>query len=236
VVRTSDEIGDRVVRVRPWPRPGQDATAQLVLVDHRHRPTAEEVERWLSGMRASGYAAVRTGAIEPQAAQAFLAAGFRVAQTLALLQLDAPFEPPRPDGRVRAVRTPTDVEAAARIDEAAFGPVWCFDAAAITEARHATPASRARFSLDREGRPAGYAVTGRAGRNGFLQRLAVGPDAQRSGHGAILVGDALRWLRRWRVQVVLVNTEVTNEPALQLYQRNGFRLRRDQLLVLEREL
>jgi hypothetical protein len=29
---------------------------------------------------------------------------------------------------------------------------------------------------------------------------------------------------------------VTNEPALRLYERAGFRLRRDQLLVLERTL
>jgi ribosomal protein S18 acetylase RimI-like enzyme len=237
VVRTSsDDIGNRVARVRPWPRPGSPATAQLVLTDHRHRPQAAQVERWVDELRDGGYESVRTGAVEPEAAAAFLAAGFTVAQRLALLQLDAPFDAPRPAGRLRQLRTDDDGRAAAAIDLAAFGPAWCFDVAAIDEARHATPAHRARFSLDAEGRPAGYAITGRAGRNGFLQRLAVRPDAQRGGHGAALVADALRWLRRWRAQTVLVNTEVTNEPALRLYQRAGFRLRRDELLVLERGL
>ena len=194
------------------------------------------MERWLDELRGGGYESVRTGAVEPEAGQSFLASGFAVAQRLALLQLDAPFAVAPARGRVRAVRTTDDAEAAAAIDLAAFGPAWCFDAAAIDEARRATPTHRARFSLDPNGRPAGYAVTGRAGRNGFLQRLAVAPDAQRGGHGTVLVADALRWLRRWRAQTVLVNTEVTNEPALRLYQRSGFRLRRDELLVLERDL
>jgi ribosomal protein S18 acetylase RimI-like enzyme len=236
-VRTSsDDIGDRVARVRPWPRPGRQSTALLVLTDHRHRPRVGQVERWLDELRGAGYESVRTGALEPDAGQAFLTAGFTVAQRLALLQLDAPFDPPRPAGRLRAVRTAEDAEAAAQIDLGAFGSTWCFDADAIGEARHATPAHRARFSLDADGRPAGYAISGRAGRNGFLQRLAVAPDAQRGGHGGLLVADALRWLRRWRAQTVLVNTEVTNEPALRLYQRTGFRLRHDELHVLERSL
>ena len=134
------------------------------------------------------------------------------------------------------MRTRIDSDSAAAIDLAAFGPEWCFDATAITDASHATPAHRARFSLDRAGGPVGYAITGRAGRHGFLQRLAVHPDAHGEGHGTALVSDALRWLRRWRVQSVLVNTEVDNDTALRLYQRHGFRPLPEQLVVLERAL
>jgi ribosomal protein S18 acetylase RimI-like enzyme len=236
-VRTSsNDAGDQVARVRPWPRPGKSWTAQLVLTDHRHRPTPKQVERWIGDLRRSGYRSVRTGAVEPDAARAFLDGGFVIAQRLALLQLDAPFTAPRPQLRLRAVRTEADMVAAGEIDLAAFGPAWSFDATAIGEAKQATPAHRARFVLDAEGAPAGYAITGRAGRNGFLQRLAVSPVAQRGGYGGALVDDSVRWLRRWRVQTVLVNTEVSNEPALHLYRRTGFRLLRDQLLVLERDL
>lgn len=230
---SSDDIGDRVARVRPWPRPGRAAAAQLVLTDHRHRPSIAQVEGWLADLRDHGYDAVRTGAVEPAAASSFLTCGFVVAQRLSLLQLDAPYAAPRPSSRLRALRTGADTALAAGVDLAAFGPGWSFDTEAIDEARHATPAHRARFSLDRDGRPVGYAITGRAGRNGFLQRLAVAPDAQGGGHGTALVTDALRWLRRWRAQTVLVNTEESNEVALRLYRRAGFRLRRDQLLVLE---
>ena len=83
-------------------------------------------------------------------------------------------------------------------------------------------------------RPAivGYAVTGRAGPRGYLQRLAVHPDHQRAGLGGALVVDGLRWLRRWGAKEVLVNTQEGNEPAVRLYEALGFELRPEGLAVL----
>jgi ribosomal protein S18 acetylase RimI-like enzyme len=83
---------------------------------------------------------------------------------------------------------------------------------------------------------AGYAITGRAGPRGYLQRLAVDPSVQRQGIGAALVADGLRWLRRWGAREVLVNTQVGNGPALALYEALGFRLQPDGLAVLRRDL
>ena len=232
---SSHDLGDPIVRVRPAWRPGQVAPAQLVLTDHRLRPATSQVERWAEDLSAAGYSHVRTGAIEPEAARGFLAAGFVVAQRLALLRIDAPFDVPNATRPLRPMRA-VDLDLAAAIDLAAFGPTWCFDAPTIGEARHATPAHRARFVVDESGAAIGYAITGRAARNGFLQRVAVAADAQGSGRGAALVADSLRWLRRWRVRTAFVNTEVDNQPALRLYERAGFCPMRSELLVLERAL
>ena len=88
----------------------------------------------------------------------------------------------------------------------------------------------------RDGRLVGYAVTGRAGSQGFLQRLATDPDHAGTGIGAELVLDALRWGARRRVTRVLVNTQEGNERALELYRRLGFQLTPTDLVVLTRPI
>ncbi len=81
-----------------------------------------------------------------------------------------------------------------------------------------------------------YAVSGQAGRQGFVQRLAVAPAHQHHGMGAALVSDGLRWMRRHGASTTLVNTQEGNEAALSLYQRLGFRERASGLDVLVRSL
>lgn len=83
---------------------------------------------------------------------------------------------------------------------------------------------------------AGYAITGRAGVRGYLQRLAVDPALQRKGVGSALVLDGLRWLRRWGSREVLVNTQVGNTGAVALYEALGFRIQPEGLAVLRRDL
>ena len=82
----------------------------------------------------------------------------------------------------------------------------------------------------------GYAITGRAGRQGFLQRLAADPDAFGGGIGSALVLDALRWADHHRVRRLLVNTQFENHRARELYERLGFRPTGTYLMVLSREL
>jgi ribosomal protein S18 acetylase RimI-like enzyme len=122
------------------------------------------------------------------------------------------------------------------VDGLAFDAFWRFDRSGLADARSATPVSRFRVA---EGEPersvegvTGYAVTGRAGAIGYLQRLAVHPDAQRQGIGAALVTDALRWAKRRGAHAVMVNTQVTNVRALRLYERLGFVREANGLAVL----
>jgi ribosomal protein S18 acetylase RimI-like enzyme len=51
-----------------------------------------------------------------------------------------------------------------------------------------------------------------------------------------LVDDCLRWLARWRVDRVLVNTPTDNHVALRLYETAGFRRLSERLRVFERDL
>jgi ribosomal protein S18 acetylase RimI-like enzyme len=174
---------------------------------------------------------------EPEQAP-FLAAGFAVQERLHLLtrSLDDLPDDPHDDGVLlrrgrRATRT-----AVLAVDTAAFPPFWRLDPSGLDEALAATPSARLRIAVDREGGIVGYAVTGRAGSRGYVQRLAVLPAAQGRGVGSRLVLDGLRWLRRWGARDVLVNTQVGNDGAVRLYERLGFRLERDGLAVLHRSV
>ena len=78
-----------------------------------------------------------------------------------------------------------------------------------------------------------FAITGRSGRTGFLQRLAVDPRYQRTGIGRSLVADALQWSKRWFVNELLVNTQIGNTGAQKLYESMGFSKKSDGLAVLK---
>ena len=117
------------------------------------------------------------------------------------------------------------------VDQRAFSGFWRFDKLALKEAKTATPSRRFRVAK-LGGRVVGYAVTGRAGTRGYLQRLAVDPAVQGKGVGSMLVHDSFDWLRRRGADEALVNTQETNETALRLYERLGYRRHAQGLLVL----
>ena len=121
------------------------------------------------------------------------------------------------------------------VDVAAFGPGWCIDRVGIGDVRSATPRHRAR-AVRAGDEVVAYAISGRDGKNAYIQRLAVSPAHQQQGHGTALVNDALRWMARWRVHRALVNTHVGNDAALTLYHRFGFTDLGDRLHVFERRI
>jgi GNAT superfamily N-acetyltransferase len=228
--------------LRPWPL---DASIRhLVMLDVAMIPSVDEVERWLeSAYRAvptdpTVPSVVRTGALYPAAAEAFLARGFVVVDRLALLQRQLTGSAP-PGSRgpsssrgTRRVRK-RDLATIARIDQAAFPIGWGNDADSLAGIIAATPQARGRMARDAERTPVGFALTGKAGTTGYLQRIAVRPDARRAGLGRRLVDDALHWLMRRGARRALVNTGFDNRPALRMYEDASFELLDDELLVLE---
>lgn len=223
------------LRISRWR--GDASTAHLTL--GRGRPTPAAVARALEELAAGSYGTALTAALPASEQRPFLDAGFEVHERLHLLvrTLAAvpPLTPPPADLRRGHHR---DRPAVLAVDAAAFPPFWRLDGPGLSDALAATPSARLRVAVARtDARPLiGYAVTGRAGHRGYLQRLAVDPASQGAGIGAALVVDGLRWLRRWGAKEVLVNTQEGNTSAVRLYERLGFRLRDDGLAVLRRAL
>jgi ribosomal-protein-alanine N-acetyltransferase len=239
-------------RIGTWPH--EPDIGHLVLTDHEMIPGHDDVAHWIASARERGFHRVRTGALFPASTAAFASAGFLEIDSLLLLQLDladrplpsraAP--PSRPAlasrhaggfvgrGPTRRLTAARLAEAAA-VDELAFGRRWSNDTASLDAIREATPSHRSRMVVD-GGSLRGFAVSGRAGTRGYVQRLAVDPAARRRGIGRTLVADALGWMDRHDVGTVLVNTAADNEAALALYESFGFRPQQGELKVLELSL
>jgi mycothiol synthase len=171
-----------------------------------------------------GFTRVVTGALSPLEQTGFLAAGFDVEAQLRLLEIDLTgplpgVSPGRPLRRVSRRRQREVLD----VDRAAFDEFWRFDEFGLRDALEATPEVRFRRAVSETGLTTGYAVCGRAGRRGFVQRLAVHPAAQGSGSGRRLLLDGLHWMRRRGAEQAVVNTQTDNQAAANLYLSVGFR-------------
>lgn len=224
------------LRARPW-----QADARIAHVapatDFLGALTPADIGRALRYLRTQGYRSVITAALHRADRRPFFEAGFVETERLHLLlhPLDdvAPVGP-LPGIDVRRGRR-RDQDEALHVDHAAFAPFWRLDAAGLAEALSATSAVHFQVARDAGG-VVGYAVCGRAGHRGYVQRLAVAPSHQGRGIGGALLVDGLRWLRRWGARDALVNTQEDNDRSLRLYQRSGFVLQPDGLAVLQRTL
>ena len=169
----------------------------------------------------------------------FVAAGFEVSESLHLLErritaADRHHVHPSDGISLRRARG-SDLGSVLTVDARGFGEFWRLDRDGIADARHATSYARFRVALAGD-TLVGYAITGRQGRVGYLQRLAVDPSMRRAGVGSALVNDGVHWLARWRSDSILVNTQVSNTSALALYESLHFRLKPEGLHVLSATL
>ncbi|WP_420452063.1 GNAT family N-acetyltransferase [Ilumatobacter sp.] len=170
-------------RLRSWP--GDPAIRHLVLLDSTTTPAPGDVARWVAlafdggdggagggGASATGAPAraIRTGAVFPRAAEAFLEAGFREVDRLTLLERDLvdiddlrrrgrdrdrDRRGPGPGARRGVLRTVRlrsgDLATAAEIDRSSFAAGWSNDVDSLRDIASATPQARLRLVT----RPAG---------------------------------------------------------------------------------
>ena len=220
--------GQERLRVGPWR--GDHRVAFIAPVGDAIPPTAAMVRHACEVLQERGFERALTGALAERERGGFLSAGFEPHEQLHLLAHDLVDIPEAPTVRHRRA-WPGDRDAALAVDGAAFPPFWRLDRDGLREAIDATPVARFRVGTI-DGRVIAYTVTGRAGRRGYVQRVAVEPAHTGHGFGRALVVDGLHWLRRRNVTEAVVNTQSGNERALDLYQRLGFRLQSSGLLVL----
>lgn len=222
------------LRVSTWR--GDQRVAVLSPAPDRPTPTAAEIVSELGSLRSHGVERVVTSALHQHEVAPFLDGGFVEHERLHLLRHDL-ITLPAP-GPITTTRRGwrRDRRAVLDLDARAFDEFWTLDARGLDDAINATPTSRFRVLRPKGAEIAGYAVTGVSGRRGYLQRLAVDPAHQGRGLARTLVADSLTWLRRSGADHALVNTQLHNERALDLYRRCGFVPEPDWLTVLERTL
>jgi ribosomal protein S18 acetylase RimI-like enzyme len=223
--------------IRIAPSPAEPRTAQLTVAPGYGPPTPGAVRAALTHATAVGYRAAVTGALAERERTPFVDAGLSPQAWLHLLErsLDTGALPSVDGVVLRRIRR-SEWPAVATVDAAAFAPFWRLGIDGIVDARRATPSNRMRVAAGGHDAVVGYAVFGRSGERGFVQRIAVDPRWHGHGVGTALLLDGLHWLADRGARSALVNTQIGNDRALHLYERTGFRLLRERLVVLGRPL
>jgi ribosomal protein S18 acetylase RimI-like enzyme len=177
----------------------------------------------------------RTGAVSRDLSVLLTSHGFAVANELTLMERDLnglgemQFDRVEHSWKVSGWRLGT----ASRIDFAAFPLGWSLTIDELAFASRAT--NQCGLCFTRAGaRKVGFSLVGLAGNESFLQRLAVRPSFQGHGFGAALTAASLRWAAERGAGKMFVNTETDNHSALRLYERFGFQVRGERLVVMEK--
>lgn len=225
------QVGRDRVHINPWKTSG--VVANVVPFPTGDRLSQVVVDRVLEQLRTLGYEQAFTAAMSPQQAEAFLQGGFELHEELHLLRRSLRDELEEDAAGLRRGRR-SDWEQVLTLDQLAFDAFWGFDRQNLSDAIRATP--RHRFQVTKGDPVVGYHVTGLSATNGYIQRIAVHPDAQGHGWGTRLLSDAMRWAQRHGALTAHVNTQISNERALNLYLRNGFELASWRLQVLVTKL
>ena len=239
--------GAMTASLRTWPH--DPRTAFLLLSGghdtERTLPDSKTVHSWEDNIVQRGFTRIRTNAVAPNVASELFQHKYRPSQELCVLRVNtylAPVPPVAHDlqphrlafARLRISRGHAIASELIDLDCAAFGTQWGLDHTALHEALRATTLSE--IFVVKRGNVEGYVLVGASDNRGYIQRLAVHPEHQRTGIASTLLSTALAWLRTHNCEETVVNTEFTNAPALGLYRKFGFIELPYHLTVMEKDL
>ena len=147
--------------------------------------------------------------------------GFTHTQNIVMLEWKGMRAPEASSLEGVALRTmqPGDLPLVAKLDAAAFKPLWQNTLDALEKAL--PQATSAVVAEDAQGM-VGYQISTANPFGAHLARLAVRPDAQRRGLGSMIVTDLIRRLKKKGVARLTVNTQSDNLSSLALYDKMGF--------------
>jgi GNAT superfamily N-acetyltransferase len=205
-------------------RPIHDDTRDAVL--RLERSSADFVRRCAETLQELGAGKVVSPPLMRGSDRVFRTAGFVAHAELILFERDLRREVPEMGG-VR-ISTKADREDAARIDAAAFTGDWRVGRLGLTDALQATPIST---MLTLEGGE-GFAIVGVSVEIGYLQRIAVDPAHQGGGGGRLLLRSSMAWARSRGARTMLLNTQMDNETATQMYRSESFTALPSRLAIL----
>lgn len=212
---------------RPWNDSNADASLRLVRGGGGFLAACSE------HLFSVGVPSVLSPPLPPNARSTWVDAGFEPSLDLALMRLELVQQPSCPDHLV-VDGAALGHEPLLEIDRAAFSDFWRFDSNGLSEAIGATAASDILIIRDQDGGATGFAVVGYGSAIAYLQRVAVHPRWQGRGMGRSLVRAAARKARAGGAAVMLLNTQFDNEPAIDLYESEGFVLLPEALTLMRR--
>lgn len=126
-----------------------------------------------------------------------------------------------------------DVHGTLAVEDAAFEPLWRYDAAGFGEVAETYPYFV--VAEDEQG-IVGYQFNAVDDGQGYLVRIAVHPRAAGQGIGTRLMAEAVRYFMGHRVRKIMLNTEEKNHRAHRLYEWFGFHLVHARGFVLGRDI
>lgn len=129
-----------------------------------------------------------------------------------------PSQIPASNLQIRVV-TSADLDTMVAIDHAAFPPMWRMSRSDLREAWRISAVCTLALQGDT---PVGYELCTQAQDAAHLARLAVKPEIQGTGVGAVLLADALSRFARRNIHSMTVNTQSSNIRSQRLYVRYGF--------------
>jgi len=148
--------------------------------------------------------------------------GFFSRQSIVMLEHDeqAPVDISLPAGFSIRGMLQYDLPAVAKVDAAAFEPLW---QNSLSSLELAYPQAVLATVAQADGQVLGYQLSTRNPLGAHLARLAVRPELQGRGVGRALVADLIQQAQRHAMYHLTVNTQSDNSASLALYKNIGFR-------------